>query len=237
VALRRDGVRAVLTDIEGTTTPVAFVHDTLFPFAAARLDEACGRGRDDPRIASALERLREEHRAEAARAADLPPFGSGAPYARHLMQRDRKSTGLKALQGVIWEDGYRSGALRAPVFPDVAPALERWPRAGRRLRVFSSGSVLAQRLLFAHTDHGDLTVYFEGYHDTTTGPKREAPSYTAIAAAYRLPAGDVLFLSDVVEELDAARAAGMHTGLLVRPGNPSVGPGTHPVHRSFDELG
>ncbi len=233
------GVRAVLTDIEGTTTSIPFVYETLFPYAAARLEDLCGQAHRRRDVAEALGLLAEEYRKEARRRpppADLPSFGNGAAYARYLMAKDSKSTGLKQLQGLIWEEGYRDGALRSHVFPDVPPALAAWSAAGVRLRVFSSGSVQAQRLLFAQTDHGDLTGYFEGFHDTTTGEKTEPASYTAIAAAYRLPPEVILFLSDKLDELAAAAAAGMRTGLLVRPGNPPAAPGPYPVYRSFAEL-
>ena len=231
-----EGIAAVLLDIEGTTTSISFVYDVLFPYAAARLDEYCSRRDPEPELAEALARLRGEYEEEAARGVELPPFGNGAPYARHLMAEDLKSTGLKLLQGVIWEEGYRTGELRGHVFPDVPPALEAWHDAGIRLRVFSSGSVRAQKLLFGHTDYGDLTPRFEGFHDTTTGPKREAASYVAIAAAYGLPAGEILFLSDVREELDAAVAAGMRTGLVVRPGNRPVMTREHAVYGGLLEL-
>ena len=228
-----EGIGAVLLDIEGTTTSISFVYDVLFPYAAARLDDYCSRPELEPELAEALARLRSEYDEEIARGATLPPFGDGAAYARHLMAEDRKSTGLKLLQGLIWEEGYRTGELHGHVFPDVPPALQAWHNAGVRLRIFSSGSVRAQRLLFGHTDYGDLTPLFEGFHDTTTGPKREAASYTAIAAAYGLPAGKILFLSDVREELDAAAAAGMRTGLVVRPGNRQAEPGGHGVYRDL----
>ncbi len=222
-------IRAVLTDIEGTTTSISFVYDVLFPFAAARLDEYCNRSDSEPELAEALARLRQEQNQECSE-------GSLADYVRKLMAEDRKSTGLKLLQGVIWEEGYRTGALRGHVYPDVPGALAAWRAAGVRLRVFSSGSVRAQRLLFGCTDFGDLTPLFEGFHDTTTGPKREATSYAAIAAAFGLPAGGVLYLSDVPEELDAAAAAGLHTAMLVRPGNRPAEPGGHAVYRGFTEL-
>jgi enolase-phosphatase E1 len=228
-----EGIAAVLLDIEGTTTSISFVYDVLFPYAAARLDEYCSRANPEPELAEALARLRSEYEEEAAKGAELPPFGNGAPYARRLMAENSKSTGLKLLQGVIWEQGYRTGALRSHVFPDVPPALKAWRDAGIRLRVFSSGSVRAQKLLFGHTDYGDLTPHFEGFHDTTTGPKRKPASYAAIAAAYGLPAGEILFLSDVREELDAAATAGMRTGLVVRPGNRPAEAGGHASHRSF----
>jgi enolase-phosphatase E1 len=225
-----EGVRAVLTDIEGTTTPLSFVADVLFPFAKERLEDACAS--EDSRFIEAVRQLKQEHEAERGSG----DFGNGAPYARHLMELDRKSTGLKALQGLIWEDGYRTGRLQGDIYPDVAEALKAWKEKGIRVRIFSSGSVLAQKLLFGHTPYGDLLPYFEGYHDTTTGPKREARAYTAIAEAFDLPPGEILFLSDVVEELDAAREAGLRTGLFLRPGNKPADPGGHPAYRSFAEL-
>jgi len=227
---------AVLLDIEGTTTSISFVYDVLFPYAEERLVEYCGRPDPEPELAKALALLRRESDEEAARGVERPPFGDGSSYARRLMAEDRKSTGLKLLQGVIWEEGYRSGALRGHVFPDVPGALAAWRDAGLRLRIFSSGSVRAQKLLFAHTGHGDLTPFFEGFHDTTTGPKREAASYTAIADAYGLPAREILFLSDVREELDAAAAAGMRTALLARPGNRPADAGLHEVYPDFCAL-
>jgi len=155
------------------------------------------------------------------------------------MDRDRKSTGLKALQGRIWEDGYRAGELRGKgaVYPDVRPALERWHAAGRTIAIFSSGSILAQRSLFANTTAGDLSPFLSGYFDTTTGPKREAGSYRRIAAALRQPPNAVLFVSDVSAELDAARATAMRTALCVR-GTPAPGekPTDHPRIHSFAEL-
>jgi enolase-phosphatase E1 len=231
-------VRAVLTDIEGTTTPLSFVLDVLFPYARRRLDAACASG--DPRFAESLRRLRAEYDEEKKTGADLPDFpetfGNGAPYAHWLMDRDRKSTGLKMLQGILWEEGYRTGELQGQVWPDVADALRLWKERGIRARVFSSGSVLAQKLLFGHSDQGDLLPYFEGFHDTTTGPKQEAQSYAAIAEAFGLPPGEILFLSDVTGELDAAREAGMRTGLLVRPGNRPAEANGHAVYGSFAEL-
>jgi enolase-phosphatase E1 len=230
------GVQAVLTDIEGTTTSISFVYDVLFPYAEARLDEYCSQPAPGPELAGALARLRSEHDEEVRQGAAPPDFGDGALYAHYLMSLDRKSTGLKQLQGLIWDEGYRSGALRSHVFPDVPPALQAWAAAGARLRVFSSGSVHAQKLLFGHTEAGDLTGLFEGFHDTTTGPKQEPESYRAIAEAFALPPEAILFLSDVRGELDAAAAAGMATGLLVRPGNRPMEPGPHPVHESFAGL-
>jgi enolase-phosphatase E1 len=229
------GIRGVLLDIEGTTTSIAFVYEQLFPYAEARLAITCARRAGEPEIAAAIAQLRAEHAAEPL-ADGLPPFGDGAAYARHLMARDRKSTGLKALQGLIWEEGYASGELRGHVFADVPPALAAWRGAGLRLRIFSSGSRRAQLLLFGHTEQGDLTPLFEGFHDTTTGPKQEAASYAAIAAQFALPASSLLFLSDVAGELDAAAAAGYATGLLMRPGNRPQPDGPHPRYATFAEV-
>jgi enolase-phosphatase E1 len=151
------------------------------------------------------------------------------------MDRDRKSTALKSLQGGIWKGGYRSGALKSHVYPDVRPALERWRAQRRSVAIFSSGSVLAQRLLFENTQVGDLTPLIHGYFDTTTGAKGAADSYRRIAEALRVAPAAVLFVSDVPAELDAARSAGMDTALCVREGG--APPATdHPVRRTFDEI-
>jgi enolase-phosphatase E1 len=152
------------------------------------------------------------------------------------MDRDRKSTALKALQGRIWDEGFRAGLLRAPVYPDVAPALGRWNAGGVEACIFSSGSVLAQRLVFGHSSAGDLTPLLAAFFDTTTGPKREPDSYRSIAAVRGRAPTDWLFLSDTAEELDAARAAGMQTALVVRPGAAERAVTAHPVVRSFEEL-
>lgn len=226
----------MLLDIEGTTTSVSFVYETLFPYAAERLASTCAERAAEPAVAAALARLRAEHAAEAASGAALPPFGDGAPYARHLMAADRKSTGLKELQGLIWERGYAAGELSGHVFPDVPPALAAWRAEGVRLRVFSSGSRHAQQLLFGHTEHGDLTPLFDGFHDTTTGGKLDPASYHAIAAAFALPAAGLLFLSDTAAELDAAAAAGYRCGLLERPGNRPQHAAGIPTFRSFAEI-
>ncbi len=227
-------VRCVLLDVEGTTTPISFVYDTLFPFAAERLPSVFVRVAEEPAIADAVAAMRAER--EQERDPDCPAFGDGLPFARWLMSRDRKSTGLKTLQGLIWREGYESGELHAELFDDVPDALAAWCAAGISLRIFSSGSVLAQRLLFAHTGQGDLTHLFDGHYDTTTGPKREASSYAAIAADARELPARVLFLSDVVAELDAAARAGMVTGLMRRPGNAPVDAGDHPVYAEFGEI-
>ena len=225
-------MKAVLLDIEGTTTPLAFVHEVLFPYARQRLEKACASG--EPRYAVALAQLAAEYELEEE--ASKPDFGNGAPYAAWLMDRDRKSTGLKTLQGILWHDGYHTGRLISRIYDDVPPALARWKEAGIRMRVFSSGSVQAQKLLFRYSNQGDLSAFFEGFHDTTTGPKQEATSYAAIARSFELPPDEILFLSDVLAELDAARAAGFETGLLLRPGNKKVEANSHPAFESFSEI-
>lgn len=157
-------------------------------------------------------------------------------YCLWLMDQDRKSTPLKSLQGMIWESGYRSGELRGDVYPDVPAAFARWKQKGKTIAIFSSGSVLAQKLIFAHTEFGDLTPFITAYFDTTTGAKRDPGSYTKIAAALGVPTGGILFLSDSPAELDAARYVGMETALSARPENPPTGPISHRVIRSFDEV-
>lgn len=230
------GVRVLLLDIEGTTTSVSFVYDVLFPFARARLRELlAGPAAADDRRALKGEHARERDGAPPWNdAAPKDEIASAAAYAAWLMDRDRKSTGLKSLQGRIWEAGYLSGELRSHLYPDVRPALERCHGQGRRVAIFSSGSVLAQRLLFAHTPEGNLTPLIDAFFDTTTGPKREPESYRRIAAALSAPPAAVLFVSDVAAELDAAREAGLRTALCVRAGD---APATeHPVLRDFKEL-
>jgi len=235
------GIRALLLDVEGTTTPISFVTETLFPFARARLAEFLAHAWHEAEVRADVARLRAERAAEgdagapAWEAAD--ESGSALAYLLWLMDRDRKSTALKSLQGKIWKDGFDSGTLVAPVFEDVRPALERWTRAGVTVAIFSSGSVQAQRLLFAHTTAGDLTRTLTAYFDTTTGPKREPASYAAIAGRLGRAAGEVLFVSDVAVELDAARDAGCVTALAVRPGNAPQESSTHARVFTFDALG
>jgi len=205
--------RAVVTDIEGTTSSIAFVKEVLFPYARQHMMDFIRRHHDDPEVAPHL----NEVRAMLGGEADLEAIG------RQLLRwsdEDRKITPLKALQGLIWEAGYRSGAYQAHVYEDAVAALRRWHEQGLRLYVYSSGSVHAQKLFFAHTTAGDLTPLFSGYFDTTIGPKTAPASYQRIAGAIGLAAGEILFLSDVEAELAAARQAGMETCWLVRDGSP-----------------
>ena len=196
--------RAILTDIEGTTSSIAFVAETLFPYARARL----------PGFVAAHPEQVAPILAEVAAAEPGDPVTTLIRW----IDEDRKATPLKALQGMIWADGYRERAFTGHIYPDAVSALRRWHEAGIALYVFSSGSVPAQKLLFGHSDAGDLTPLFSGYFDTVTGPKREAESYRAIAAAIGFPTADILFLSDTPEEVAAARAAGMQALLIDRSG-------------------
>ena len=239
-------LRALLLDIEGTTTPIAFVHETLFPYARSQVSSYLEGHFGSVETNDDLARLRDEHEADMQQNLDPPALVFGSKdaeidsivgYVHWLIDRDRKSTGLKSLQGKIWKQGYLDGSLKAPLFTDVAPALERWYREGLKINIFSSGSSLAQKLLFGHTEAGDLTRFIDNYFDTTIGPKMEVESYKRIATAMKLPAREVLFISDVVSELDAANAAGMQTLLSVRPGNRAQpGQERHRNIKSFDEI-
>lgn len=242
-AVAETRARALLLDVEGTTTPVEFVYDILFPFARREVKEFLRRQQGSEEVLSCVSALREEHRKDSREGLDPPPWlegsdellaGSVAGYVQWLMDGDRKSTPLKTLQGKIWQAGYASGSLRAPVYDDVPPAFSRWRGQGRGIYIYSSGSVLAQKLLFAHTNSGDLTGFIDGYFDTTTGAKMSADSYRSIGERTRHPAGEVLFISDVVAELDAAREAGMKTALCVRAGRPEIEAPGHQLVRTFD---
>jgi enolase-phosphatase E1 len=233
------GAGFVLLDIEGTTTPVDFVYRVLFPDARERVLGFIETWNADPEIARDIASLGEEHGRDVALGHSPPPWDgsaeAAAAYARWLMDQDRKLTPLKSLQGRIWAEGYATGRLRGQVYADVPEALMRWTADSRRVAIFSSGSVLAQKLLFGNTDEGDLTRYLSAYFDTTTGPKGEPDSYRRIATALGEPASAGLFVSDVVAELDAARDAGLATALAVRT-PPGPDPHRHRVITSFAEL-
>jgi enolase-phosphatase E1 len=221
--------KGILLDIEGTTTPISFVYDVLFPFARAHAHEHL----DEEAQGS----LKVEYDIDVAKGLHPPPWSSGAlAYVHWLMDQDRKSTALKSLQGKIWQEGYRRGELHGDVYPDVPPAFERWHRDGIDIRIYSSGSTLAQQLIFSTTPYGDLTRFLTGYFDTTTGPKTETASYTTIASAFALSASDILFISDVVRELDAATAAGLQARLAIRPGNHPQPPNSYSTLSTFEGI-
>lgn len=211
----------LLTDIEGTTTAIAFVHRTLFPYAEAALDRFLAAHAASPEVAALLAEV---------------PGDDKAATLRDWMRRDVKATPLKALQGLIWREGYAAGALRGHLWPDVAPALRTWHARGLRLAVYSSGSEEAQRLLFRHSEAGDLEGLFDGFHDTRIGPKREAASYAGIARRWGADPAAILFLSDVAEELDAARVAGLGTCQLIRAEDGTKPSGRHPVAADFSAI-
>jgi enolase-phosphatase E1 len=244
VSLSALHIRAVVLDIEGTTTPVNFVYQTLFPYARAHVSAFLSHEWDAAACREAVAILGRERAADAlagrlgsdvvAVTQDLSPPDVVA-YVRWLMDRDAKSPGLKALQGLIWQEGYRTGELRGSVYADVPPALERWRSHGREVYIYSSGSVLAQQLLFGSTEAGDLTRFLQGYFDTAVGPKQSVESYALILERIHTAPTGALFLSDVAGELDAARAAGMHTALCVR-GAATTAAGPHPVITTFAEI-
>jgi enolase-phosphatase E1 len=230
-------IRAILLDVEGATTPIAFVHEVLFSYAREHAKEFLTNNIDSEEVRADIARLREEHALDVSNDLHPPPItDSIAAYIEWLIARDCKSTGLKSLQGKIWRRGYLDGSLKSQVFADVAPAFERWHNAGLSINIFSSGSVLAQQLLFAHTDAGDLTKFIDNYFDTNLGKKGEADSYRRIAAAINLAANQIVFISDVVAELDAAREVGMNTLLSLRPGNQPQPPANHRAIHSLAEL-
>lgn len=204
-------INTIVTDIEGTTSSIAFVKDVLFPYAARHLPDYVRSHSNEPGVAAALDATAAEAGLERS---DEPAL---IEQLLGWIDQDSKATPLKALQGMIWTAGYERGDYRAHIYPDAASALQRWHRRGLRLYVYSSGSVRAQQLFFRYSEAGDLTPLFSGYFDTTTGPKREAASYRAISAAIQTDPHRTLFLSDIVEELDAARTAGMRTCWLQRP--------------------
>lgn len=234
--------RGLLLDIEGTVAPIAYVYDILFPFARAQLSPFLMDHWDDPEVAAAREQIARDTGAESFEAwyfagQNADPVERLSRHLIQLMNTDAKSTGLKALQGLIWRGGYERGELKSTLFDDVPATLRAWVSAKRDVRIYSSGSVEAQRVFFAHTTAGDLTPLLRGHYDTRVGPKQSSGSYSLIAADMQLSPNQVLFLSDVVGELDAARESGMRTGLVARPGNRPTPPGhEHPTITNFGQI-
>ncbi len=208
-------IRFILLDIEGTTTDIDFVHKVLFPYSAERLAGFVAGHADEPDVQEALQSVQATVQAEDHRQIDRA--GAVETLLRWIRE-DRKHTALKQLQGLIWKAGFEQGDYQGHVYPDVPVALENWKREGIGLGIYSSGSVQAQRLLFAHSVSGDLTPYFSHYFDTKVGGKKESQSYRNIAAQLQLPPSAILFLSDVAAELEAAAATGMQVIQLARDG-------------------
>jgi enolase-phosphatase E1 len=221
-------IRAILTDIEGTTSSIDFVHQTLFPYAKQRMRAFVREHAREPEVAA---QLREVSKVEGRElSAD-----EAARVLEQWIDEDRKVTPLKMLQGMIWAKGYAAGELKGHVYADTPEYLSRWKKAGIALYVYSSGSVEAQKLIFGHTDYGDLKPLFSGYFDTRIGGKKERASYETIREQIGVAAPEILFLSDVGEELDAARAAGMKTCQLLRDAKARRS-AQHPGARDFTEV-
>ena len=231
---------SVLLDIEGTTSSISFVYDVMFPYVREHLAPFLAKNWSEPAFRDCLPLLSSD-----VGQASLQDWLVGDPAQQQqivhravidLMDADVKATGLKKIQGLVWKDGFESGEIVSHLFDDVAPAIRQWNDEGIEIRIYSSGSVGAQLLFFGHTCEGNLLPLFCGHYDTQVGGKREAKSYLAIAADAQVSPGSVLFVSDVVAELEAAKAAGMQTCLSLRPGNEPVDSDTFESIRSFSEL-
>ncbi|WP_372964101.1 acireductone synthase [Marinobacter sp.] len=206
-------IRVILTDIEGTTSSISFVHDVLFPYASKHLPEFVRENHHTVRVvAEQLAVVAEKSGVDSKDVEGLINVLQG------WIAEDRKEGSLKALQGMVWEQGYYSGELKGHIYPDAADYLQRWHDRGLRLYVYSSGSVQAQKLIFGHSNEGDFTPFFSGYFDTGVGGKKEAQSYCNILAQLGVEPETVLFLSDVEAELEAAEQAGLKTAWLIRDG-------------------
>lgn len=238
-------VRGVLLDIEGTTSSISFVHDVMFPYVREHLAQYLDQHWASPELDKVREQLAKDDGAESWQAW-LERQGADPAEGRSLakkqvlklMDGDVKATGLKTLQGLIWDSGFRSGALRSHVYDDVLPAIRNWRERGIDVRIYSSGSIAAQKLFFGHVDgHGDCLQLFSGHYDTTIGSKREAASYTRIADDWGFAPGEIVFISDLAAELEAASAAGLQAVASLRPGNAPL-PESAPWPRieSFAEL-
>jgi enolase-phosphatase E1 len=234
-------VRGILLDIEGTTSSVSFVFDVMFPFVRRELAGWLEKNWGSADCSQVVEQMAKDagHASAQAWLSEDPAEGKQQVIAEvtRLMDADVKATGLKMLQGMIWESGFASGELTAQVYDDVPVALKAWNVAGFDVRIYSSGSVTAQKLFFGHTIFGDLLPQFRGHYDTQIGGKKEAESYRQIAKRMELQPREILFVSDIVAELDAAKAAGMQTVLGMRPGNAAAPENHgHPAVRSFAEI-
>ncbi|MGZ5010249.1 MAG: acireductone synthase [Methylobacter sp.] len=221
-------IKAIVTDIEGTTSSILFVKDVLFPYARANLAGYVQRHADAPQVKPLLDDVRKEVGSELS-------IEQVIAQLIQWIDEDKKVTPLKSLQGLIWEAGYRQGDFKGHLYADAAAKLKAWKEEGLNLYVYSSGSVYAQKLLFGHTEYGDLTPLFSGYFDTHIGGKKEKQSYDTIVEQLDIPANQLLFLSDIKEELDAAKDAGFETIWLVRDGTPDPQAEHRQVNR-FDQI-
>ncbi len=233
-------MKVILLDIEGTTTPIDFVHKTLFPYAKKKIGEYVAENFGD--IKTEIAQLKNEYKEDFSNQLYGRNFSENLPetiaeYLKFLIETDRKSTPLKTLQGKIWQRGYESGELESVMFADIPTAFEKWKSENKMIAIYSSGSILAQKLIFKYSNFGDLTNYISDYFDTNTGHKREAESYVKIAHALNHPPKRLAFVSDISAELDAAKNAGYETFLSIRKGNAPVQNQTkHRAIHSFDEI-
>ena len=221
-------IRAIVTDIEGTTSSLSFVKEVLFPYARSHLAHFARHHSGDPEVHQLLSDVSKQ----AGLGMDLEQI---IAQLLEWMDQDKKVTPLKALQGLIWEEGYRQAAFTGHIYEDAVRNLKSWKAGGLHIYVYSSGSVHAQKLLFSHTEYGDMTPCFSGYFDTRIGWKRDADSYRHIVRQVQFPPEDMLFLSDIKEELDAAKLAGFHTIWLVRGDRPDP-LAEHVQVQDFDQI-
>jgi len=228
--MKFSNISAVLTDIEGTTSSVNFVYEVLFPYFRTNLDRL-KQMTDYPEVQKAFKKTVEL--ARELEGITLKSVDDILNTLKRWSEEDRKITPLKTLQGILWQEGYKTGELQGHVYDDVAPVLKNWFDSGLQLAVFSSGSVTAQKLIFGHSISGDLSAYFSAYFDTETGGKREAETYGKIAQLMQLKPEQILFLSDIKEELEASRDAGMQTVQLIRQG---TAPGWGQTVNDFSEI-
>ncbi len=238
-------IRAILLDIEGTTTPIDFVYQTLFPYASRNLESFLRERAQDPEIQSLIQDLRAQHEVDDHNGLEPPAWvnhpdearlRSSAAYGQWLIARDSKCTPWKSLQGKIWQQGFARGELRGEVFPDVPFAFERWQRQKKIICIYSSGSILAQQLLFSTTASGDLTSYISVFFDTHVGAKTEGESYKKIAASFSYPPHQFLFISDAVKEIAAAQSVGMQAVICVREEHPTPTSGAAGVIHDFSSV-
>jgi len=239
-------IKAVVLDIEGTTCPVSFVAQTLFPYARKQLSVTICNPNRKPAISKAIQEAVAEWHEDTdpiskkllikASNPTTPSEEDVIKYFEYLIQCDRKSTALKELQGIIWEQGYASGKLESPLYEDVVPALKRWKKQGLLLAVYSSGSIKAQQLLYSHTKSGNISDYFSQWFDTRTGSKLETNSYTKISKTIRIKPESIVFISDHPGECDAAQASGMSTRFCLRKENPHQDSGRHQTTHSLLEI-
>lgn len=238
-------VRVILLDIEGTTTPIDFVTKTLFPYAIRKLESFLRENAADAEVRALTQDLRAQHEIDERNGLKPPSWRddseeermrSSAAYGQWLVARDSKCTPLKTLQGKIWQQGYASGELKGEVYPDVPLAFERWKRQGKKICIYSSGSVLAQQLLFGSVATGDLSWHIRSFFDTKVGAKAEAESYRKLAAAEAQEPREFLFLSDAREEIEAARSAGMQALLCKRAGDTRAAESGEQVIHNFNGI-